>query len=188
MDIKEEYCPKERRIVKEELKDASAFRVLPLHQVICFKQIRISELQINGTRLDVGVAEKLLQPSYINGSRRERLRSGFEPVASVLELLRLRCDTCKYRTAKDEKPKSKGGESLSDALVCTYFIKTGTRSRSASLLMLSDGVKRWLTICPQRRVCFTTRHLLARPNFISAFMRSESTENGLEIRMSCVHT
>lgn len=42
---------------------------LPFHPVIRLKQIRISELQVNGTCLDVCVAEKLLQPSYINVTR-----------------------------------------------------------------------------------------------------------------------
>ena len=44
------------------------------------------------------------------------------PIASIMELLRSRCENCKYKAAKDGKAQESG-----NATVYTYFIKAGNK-------------------------------------------------------------
>ena len=74
---KKSTAPKERRIVKKELKGPSALEYY--HFTLSYASSKSESLNcqmVNDTRLDVGVAEKLLQPSYIYENRKEKTEVG----------------------------------------------------------------------------------------------------------------
>jgi len=60
------------------------------------------------------------------------------PIASILALLRFRCDNCKYKAAKNGKAR----ESESDAIVYTYFIKATPRLLHYTTLVSEADVHR----------------------------------------------